>query len=132
MRSLVLRALLRPGPETRVAGFKEILWFMKDWEGYLDFLEDLFPGMRVIINTRDHEAVSRSKWWAEMENPLGRLDVYEKRLDDIERRLGDRAYRVHYDDWTADHDVLRGMYDWLGEPFDRSVVDAVMEVKHSH
>ena len=29
--------------------------------------------------------------------------------------LGDAAYRVHYDDYVANPEVLRGLFDWLGE-----------------
>ncbi len=132
LRTLVLRGLLRPQPDTRVTGFKEIRWWQKDWEAYFEFLDTLFPGMRIVINTRNHEDVAKSKWWAQMDDPLGKLDDYEARLSAIAARFGDRAYRLHYDDWTADHDLLRGLYEWLGEPFDRETVDAVMAVRHSH
>ena len=132
MRDLVVGTLLRPKPDTKVVGFKEIRWWHGDWREYLDFLLALFPGVRFVVNTRDHEAVAKSKWWAERENPLKMLERYERRLSDMAEVLGDRAYRLHYDDYVADHDVLRGFFDWLGEPFDRERVDAVMSVKHSH
>lgn len=132
MRELVVSTLLRPKPDTKVIGFKEIRWWHGDWREYLDFLLELFPGVRFVVNTRDHEAVSKSKWWAEQKNPLKTLESYERRLGDMADFLGDRAYKVHYDDYVADHEVLRGLFDWLGEPFDRAVVDRVMSVKHSH
>jgi hypothetical protein len=132
LRSVVLRTLLRPEPGTRVIGFKEIRWWAGDWEEYVDFLAQLLPGLRVVINTRNHDDVAKSKWWPEREDPMGMLERYERRLDEIEARFGERAYRLHFDDWVADPGVLRGLYDWLGEPFDRATVDAVMAVKHSH
>ncbi len=132
LRAVVVRTLLRPEADTRVAGFKEIRWWYPDWAEYIDFLDELLPGVRVVINTRNHDDVAKSKWWPERDDPMGMLERYEKRLADIEARFGDRAYRLHYDDWVADHDVLRGLYDWLGETFDRRTVDAVMAVRHSH
>ena len=42
-----------------------------------------------------------------------------------ELSLGDAAYRVHYDDYVADPGVLRGMFEWLGEPWDEAAVRAV-------
>jgi hypothetical protein len=132
MRELVVGTLLRPKPDTKVVGFKEIRWWHKDWREYLDFLLELFPGVRFVVNTRDHESVSKSKWWAEQKDPLKTLESYERRLTDMADLLGDRAYRVHYDDYVADHEVLRGLFDWLGEPFDRARVDAVMSLRHSH
>lgn len=132
MRELVVGTLLRPKSDTKVLGFKEIRWWHGDWREYLDFLLELFPGIRFVVNTRDHASVAKSKWWAERENPLKMLERYERRLDDMAAVLGDRAYKVHYDDYVADHEVLRGFFEWLGEPFDREAVDAVMSVKHSH
>lgn len=132
LRHTVVSTLLRPTPDTRVVGFKEIRWWQDDWEGYWDFLEALFPGLRVIINTRNRDDVASSSWWTEHEDPLGMLARYEERLGRIEERLGDRAYRMHYDEWVADPEVLRGMYAWLGEEYDPAVVEAVLAVKHSH
>ena len=44
---------------------------------------------------------------------------------------GDAAYRVHFDDYTADPTVLRGLFDWLGEDWDENRVRAVLGVRHS-
>lgn len=131
MRSLVLRTLLRPEPDTRVTGFKEIRWWHEDWRHYLDFLGRLFPGARFIVNVRDHDAVSKSKWWARNPDALERLARYERQLDEMAEYLGDTVYRVNFDEFVADHEVLAGLFDWLGEPFDRARVDATMAIKHS-
>src|SRR5207245_163920 len=63
IRSLVLDTLLKPEPDTRVIGYKEIRWFYEDWDKYLTFLREVFPGARFVINSRDHEAVANSQWW---------------------------------------------------------------------
>ena len=131
-RRLALSLLLRPEPDTRVTGFKEIRWADDDVLGYLQFLRNVFPDARFVINTRDLDAVARSAWWAEDPDSRAVLEKAEARLADIERELGTSAYHVRYDEYVADPGVLRGLFDWLGEDFDLDAVRAVLEVEHSY
>ncbi len=131
LRRLVVDTLLRPAPDTRVTGFKEIRWAYDDLPAYVDFLRQVFPGARFVVNTRDHAAVARSKWWAKRDDAAEALLRIESSILAVAADLGDAAYHVHYDDWAADPTTLRGLHDWLGEPFDLDRVRAVMEVKHS-
>jgi hypothetical protein len=133
MRSMMLDTLLKPGPDTRVVGFKEIRWFYDDWQRYLNFVREMFPGARFVINTRNHDGVANSQWWGKRpkQEVLELLAGYESQLDAMAKRLGDAAYRVHYDDYVADPNVLAGLFEWLGEPFDLASVTATMAVKHS-
>lgn len=130
IRTLVLDTVLRPKKDTRVTGFKEIRWYHADLEEYVAWLRDVFPGARFLVNTRDHAAVLKSGWWAEGDHAEG-LAAAEAGILALADSLGDAAYRVHYDDYVADPTVLRGMFDWLGEPFDEESVRAVMAKKHS-
>ena len=130
IRRLVLDTLLRPEPGTRVTGFKEIRWYHADLEEYVAWLREVFPGARFVVNTRDNAAVLQSKWWATGDK-AAELAGIEKRLLALAADLGDAAYHVHYDDYVADPMVLRGLYDWLGEPFDEQQVRATMAVRHS-
>lgn len=133
MRSMMLDTLLKPQPDTRVIGYKEIRWFYNDWERYLTFFRELFPGARFVINTRDHEGVASSKWFTNhpREKVLKQLAGWEEQLDAMATLLGDAAYRVHYDDYVADPKALAGLFEWLGEPFDVAAVTETMAVKHS-
>jgi hypothetical protein len=133
MRSLMLDTLLKPQPDTRVVGFKEIRWFYADWSKYLAFVREVFPGARFVINTRDHEGVANSRWWGNhpKEDVLRKLAGYEKQLDAMAEKLGDAAFRVHYDDYVADPQALAGMYAWLGEEFDVAAVTETLAIKHS-
>jgi hypothetical protein len=130
IRRLVLDTVLRPREDTRVTGFKEIRWYHDDLEEYVAWLREVFPGARFLVNTRDHAAVLRSGWWAEGDHAEG-LARAEEGILRLADGLGDAAYRVHYDDYVADPTVLRGMFEWLGEPFDEAAVRAVMERRHS-
>ena len=131
IRKLVVSTVLRPGPDTRVTGFKEIRWYHEQVEEYVDFLRAVFPGARFVVNTRNHDDVLRSKWWTRTPDPAVTLQERERRMLAIAESLGDAAYRVHYDDWVTDPPVLAGMYQWLGETYDEAVVREVLAVRHS-
>jgi hypothetical protein len=132
-RQLVLETVLRPKDHTRVVGFKEIRWAHDDGPEYVAWLRELFPGARFLVNTRDHASVLRSAWWAKEDPAVAgpKLADIEARLLALAASLGDAAYRIHYDDYVADPTVLRGLYDWLGEPWDEASVRATLAVQHS-
>jgi Sulfotransferase family len=131
LRRLATLTVLRPDQDTRVTGFKEIRWYHDDLEEYVAWLREVFPGARFVVNTRDHADVLRSKWWAKGADKTERLAEIEQRILALADSLGDAAYRVHYDEYVADPTVLRGMFAWLGEPFDEESVRATMAVRHS-
>ena len=132
-RRLLLDTVLRPRPDTRVTGFKEIRWAQPDLVEYVAWLREVCPGARFVVNTRAHADVLRSKWWAEgdPDSRSATLAGIERRLLDLAADLGDAAYRVHYDDYVADPTVLRGLVEWLGETWDEPAVRAVMDRRHS-
>lgn len=131
IRRLVLETVLRPGKDTRVTGFKEIRWYQPDMEDYVAWLREVFPGARFLVNTRAHQDVLKSKWWADGGDHTEHLETTEARLLAVADSLGDAAYRIHYDDYVADPTVLRGLFDWLGVAFDEESVRATMAVRHS-
>jgi hypothetical protein len=132
MRTLMLETVLRPDPGTRVVGFKEIYWMPERLPDYLAFIRTVFPGARFVLNTRNLDDVAKSKWWARNADARHELELMEKQFVDGLAELGDDAYRVHFDDYVADPSVLRGLFEWLGEPWDEERVRAVMSVEHSY
>ena len=130
IRRLVLDTVLRPEPDTRVTGFKEIRWYHEDLAEYVDFLGQVFPGARFVVNTRNQADVLKSKWWAKKDNSAYLAGI-ERRILSVAAGLGDAAYRVHYDDYVADPAVLRGLFDWLGEEFDSERVRVTLGTRHS-
>jgi len=131
IRELVLDTVLRPREDTRVTGFKEIRWYQDDLEDYVQWLRRVFPGARFVVNTRDHEEVLRSGWWAKRPENAEALPRVEARILELAGSLGDAAYRIHYNDYVADPTVLRGLFEWLDEPFDEDAVRAVLATPHS-
>lgn len=132
IRQLALDTLLRPEPDTRVVGFKEIRWEGEDLAEYVAWLRQVFPGARFVVNTRNLDDVSRSQWWAEHPDGRAHLEEVERRILEVAQTLGDDAFRVHYDDWAADPEALRPLFAWLGEPYDAAAVQAVLDRPHSY
>jgi len=132
MRALVTKTLIRPSVDTRVCGFKEIRWHFNDLDGYLQFFQDVFPGARFVFNTRSLDDVSESKWWSKDPDAFDKLKWMEGQMLSARDWLGDAAYHVHYDDYCRDKSILKGLFDWLGEPFDSHAVERTFEIRHSY
>jgi hypothetical protein len=130
-RELILDTLLRPKPATTMVGFKEIRWYQDDLADYVEFLREVFPGARFIVNTRRLEDVAKSSWMANREDPLGDLQVIEKRILDVAAGLGPVAFHVRYDEYVEDPTRLRGLFDWLGLEFDEARVRTAMEFDYA-
>ena len=130
-RRLALDTVLRPRPDTRVTGFKEIRWWKPDLEGYVAWLRQVFPGARFVVNTRDHEAVLASKWYRGKPDAAAGLAATEERLLALADALGPAAHRVHYDTYVADPERFGALFDWLGEEFDVARVRETLAVRHS-
>ena len=129
-RRLVLDTVLRPEPDTRVTGYKEIRWYQDDLADFCAWMQQVFPGARFVVNTRNQADVLRSKWWAKKDN-TAYLAGIEERILSVAAGLGDAAYRVHYDDYVDDPTTLRGLYEWLGEEFDLASVRTTLGTRHS-
>ena len=107
IRALAEATLLRPEPDTRVTGYKEIRWYDADLPDYVDFLRQVFPGARFVVNTRRLEDVAASNYWTHKDDPLAQVTAIEEKILAAASDLGEAAYRVHYDDYVADPAVLR-------------------------
>lgn len=128
--------VLRPEPGTRVTGFKEIRFHLTGAHGetYLDFIQRFFPDARFIFNTRDHDGVAKSGWWASM-NPAmvkAELEKAEARFKRMQTQLGERAFAVHYDDFAGTPKAFKPLFDFLGEPFDLKAVEEVASRRLKH
>ena len=131
IRALAEATLLRPAPDTRVSGYKEIRWYDQDLPDYLAFLQQVFPGCRFVLNTRNLADVAASNYWTHKDDPLGQVQRIEERMLSAAEGLGDAVHRVHYDDYVADPEVLRGLFSWLGEVYDQNRIHDVLATPHS-
>lgn len=128
--------VLRPGPDVRVSGFKEIRFHLQPgfFATYLDFIRAFFPGTRFVINTRDHAAVARSGWFARRSAAQvdQTLSQAERLFDAYRAANPENCYHVHYDDYVADPQQLRGLFDFLGESWDEDLIAGVMGTRLDH
>lgn len=134
IRRLVTDTLLRPDKDTRLVGYKDIAWprSRRELVQYVQFLEQVFPGARIVVNTRDISATARSGWWAKNPAASAQIQQMHDALMFLLEEMPESTYHVHYDDYVADPGRLAGLFEWLDLDFDRARVDAVMAVKHSY
>lgn len=131
-----VREVLQPDPGLRVSGFKEIRFHDQPalFAPYLNFMRRFFPKARFIFNTRNHDAVCKSGWWATM-NPVrvkAQLVAAEKLFDGYIANHPDCTIKLHYDNYVADRTRLGRLFDFLGEPYDAALVDRVMDLRLEH
>jgi len=118
--------------DDRVVGFKEIRWrSVVDLEGFLDWLFVVFNA-RFLFLTRNHAEICRSKWFRES---VG----CDKMLQDWEDRVGSYIACHPYQDWfwldlgclhprdSVSPEIFRDLFGWLGEEFDRKVLQGVLD-----
>ena len=135
---MFLRNVLAPDAETTVTGFKEIRhvpFYMKDaeFQSYMDFLIDEFPGARIVFNSRNAEAVSKSAWLAESDPKQIISDVM--RCDQRFRQFTERselAMHMRYEDYVADHGLIHELFHFLDLEFDPAVVERVFSKPLHH
>jgi hypothetical protein len=131
-------AVLRPPLGTRACGFKEIRYTdleLNDDEftPFLHFMLSGFPGAAFVFNVRNIEKTASSGWWKD-QNP----EIVQRRLAGAVQRMTDYAQAhpentlvFEYDRITSDATYFKTLCDFLGEPFDESVVHSVLSSPHS-
>ncbi|USQ79805.1 sulfotransferase [Ornithinimicrobium faecis] len=128
---LITTTILRPDQETRVTGYKEIRWYQPDVLDFIEWLRLVFPGSRFLINSRRHEDVAQSKWWAQDPDALKKLARIQETFTEVAQRLDHLAFHVQYEEWNGNPEAFRSLYEWLDEPFDLEVVGDVLSRYHS-
>jgi len=127
---------LRPGPKTRIAGFKEIRWHNDPllFPIMLDFLRAYFPKAHILFNLRNHAAVCRSGWWKTM-----KPEVVQRQLQQAEAlyaayggRNPDACLTLRYENYVTGPDAWRPLFEFLDEPFDADLVHKVLARKLTH
>lgn len=127
--------ILRPDPDTRVTGFKEIRFTAHEttlaaYESSIAFLTQYFPGARIIFNTRDWREVAESGWWRYESNMKRIRDLIEdadRRFEASAKALGDRAFLIDYADYKGKPDGFRPLLEWLGEEVDEALLASVSQ-----
>jgi hypothetical protein len=124
--------ILQPPARARIIGFKEVRYFdrLDVFDEYLDFLRLAFPPALLVLNRRDAAAVADSGWWRNY--PREPLIAEIRRFDVLAAayaaRFPEATIMLDYDVYRRDADAFRPLFERLGVPFDRRMVQAVLDV----
>lgn len=128
--------ILKPPAGTRAIGFKEVRWGAHPDQLHipLDFMKRFFPSARFIFNTRNHDAVSRSGWWSQQKSQdvVTHLSKVEAAMMAWHDKNPDCSLHLHYDDYVANPQVFRLLFDFLHEPWDETLVTSVLAHRLEH
>lgn len=121
-------------------GFKEIRYtcVLGSLPAYLDFLKMIFPNPIFIFNTRNKDAVMKSRLnlrWIKQKD-------YEKTIDTLVRvesifseyvdNNPANSFHITYEDVIAKSARLQELHSILGLPYSESQIDSVLEQLHSY
>ncbi|MFM8515152.1 MAG: sulfotransferase [Actinomycetota bacterium] len=135
--------VLRPKPDTRWSGFKEVRYEVgyfpssDDLLDHLLFVQTLLPGVRYLVNVREADSSLSSGWWPE--NPQAR-DVLTTTIANLRQAsqqltevLGPgRVAVVEYEQWACDPASLCGALSALGFPVQPRLVTEVLDTRLEH
>ncbi|MBI4920706.1 MAG: sulfotransferase [Devosia nanyangense] len=126
--------ILRPDETARVTGFKEIRYLktdVPDLERYLAFIEETFAPCQIIVNHRELAEMATSGFWPDTPDSDRVLAETEARLSAIPSGPG--VLHFSYDRLMTDREAQLGeLFAFLGEPYDRAAIEAVLRTPHSY
>lgn len=128
--------VLRPGPDIRLCGFKEIRTIAQpsDYRSYLEFKRTCFPNARFVFNTRDPVAVSRSSWWRR-HDPTEVMSMIHS-ADAVFRGFvaahPDQSIMLKYDSYIVDHGAFAPLFDMLGDRPAPDDLQSIMTERLTH
>ena len=130
--------VLRAPSTATLIGFKEIRYFGRtDLEQYLDFLGCTFTPALFVFNRRRAEDVVRSAdglgWWTDRVGDIAQqLREFDNSVDGYALAHPNCCVTVSYEDYVADAEALRPVFERLDEPFDVQRIRSIMSVKLEH
>jgi tetratricopeptide (TPR) repeat protein len=118
-------------------GFKEIRYSQghieDDFYPYLKFLKQLFPNPAFIFLSRNLEDVSKSAWWkdVEQETVIKMLRRLEQKFNDYSQK-NNHCYQITYQDIVTASRGLKGLFEFLGAPFEPEIIESALNFPHSY
>lgn len=143
MRAHVEQFILRPTKDTHWLGYKEVRYetgYFADSDTLLDhllFLCSFFPGVRLLINTRQVSSTEASGWWPDNPNAAevlaNTIENLTEAADDLGRILGrDRLAHLRYEEWSADASLVTQALTNVGFPADNALIQGVLSERLTH
>ncbi|MDF3904333.1 sulfotransferase [Paracoccus sp. AS002] len=120
LMNLFVEKVLKPTPGCRVSGFKEIR-FHEDprfFQTYMGILRDTFPNARFLFQTRNHDAVSKSSWWAKhpKDTVLKELQRAEAMFKSFAKENPQHSFTIEYERYSEGASYVQHIFDFLEEP----------------
>lgn len=128
--------VLRPPPDARVIGFKEIRYYEKPefFRPQLEFMNTFFTPAKFVFNVRSIDEVAKSGWWKDRSHEAVARYITNFHRE-MESFMGDypaHCFKVDYNQYTQEPESLRLLYEFLGEPFDLKRVTDVLSERLTH
>ena len=75
----------------------------------------------------------KSGWWPDTDMTVNKwkIEKLDKKFREVASRHP-RAFHVDYDSFTQDRALFEGLFDFLGEPFDRTQLDEILDRRLTH
>jgi hypothetical protein len=128
--------VLAPPKASRWFGFKEIRYNASGDKlpEMLDFIRANFKNATFVFNSRNAADVAASAWWKKWrpENVAALVALMDTRFADYAAAYPDCCFHTRYEDFTADPQALRPLFDRLGEPFDADALGAILKHRLPH
>ncbi|WP_027164108.1 sulfotransferase [Mesorhizobium sp. WSM1293] len=128
-----IRNILKPPPDIRTTGFKEIRYHMAADElaFEMEFMRRFFPRSAFLINTRDLEDTIESNIRAGHDVSEEDLIAVDQMLRSTAKSSANDVFHIHYDEYRHDLDRLGPLFDFIGAHIDRATLQNVLDTKHS-
>lgn len=136
IRAMLKQLLIADKPINTIAayGFKEIRYpKIPDFFEYLWFLNQVFPKVAILFNTRNLDDVLKSDWWVKESSDEARtaLTALEEKMKEYCRQ-NNNGFLIDYDDVIHKSDNLVRLFDFLGAEYNSGRIDQVLGTLHSY
>lgn len=122
-------------PSVLTYGFKEIRYpdDPEIFPRFLAFLRLIFPNCAFVFNTRDHNQVKKSLWWANMEEQkvFQLLQKREMNYRSYWANNKDHSFMIRYEDVVSRNYRLKSLFEFLGAEFDLNKIEDILNTEHS-
>ena len=131
-----IEEVIQPSDGDRVIGFKEIRYIhhLARLEEFLDFLRSAFAPAKIVFNIRNADAVKQSKWWARRpeKEVMAKLAACVAAFRAYAAEHRQSCFVANHDEYGKDAGALKGLFDFLGEPFQLEKIQAILDVPLKH
>jgi len=119
-------------------GFKEIRYFELLKSGielnkYLDFLQQIFPNVAIVFNTRNLDNVTNSIIWSDRDKILSiaALMKLENDFKSYKNNNLKNTFSISYEDIISKSENLKSLFNFLGCEYSEKAIDDVLSIPHS-